>query len=161
MAEKIIILSFLLVFVLGCVGAGWYGRRLRARTRNGLELRHQQLRVMLTILGIVFLGEIFLAVRSSQTLILNLMLTVGVAVGFGIILFQFLRASQGLRAQPGVSSGRKNATFFWQGAFIILPVAVLAIVSLISLRQDERAAETEARKRAAENVQSLARAMRV
>ena len=78
-----------------------------------------------------------------------------------IALFQFLRASQRLRAQPGFSSDKKTAAFFWQGAFIILPVAVLAVVSLISLRQDERTAETEARKRAAENVQSLARAMRV
>ena len=51
-------------------------------------------------------------------------------------------------------------TFFWQGVCIMLPVAVLAMVSLISLRQDEHAAETEARKRAAESVQSLARAIR-
>ena len=43
---------------------------------------------------------------------------------------------------------------------ILLPVAVLAVVSIISLRQDERAAEQDARNRAAENVQSLARAMR-
>jgi signal transduction histidine kinase len=50
--------------------------------------------------------------------------------------------------------------FFWQGVWILLPVAVLAVVGLISLRQDERAAEQDARSRAAEDVQSLARAMR-
>jgi signal transduction histidine kinase len=50
--------------------------------------------------------------------------------------------------------------FFWQGLLILLPVAVLAVVSLISLRQDERLAEEDARNRAAENVQSLSRAVR-
>jgi signal transduction histidine kinase len=49
--------------------------------------------------------------------------------------------------------------FLWRGALILLPVAVLAVVSLVSLRQDERAAEEGARSRAAANVQSLARAM--
>ena len=42
----------------------------------------------------------------------------------------------------------------------MLPVGVLAIVSLVSLRQDERAAEQDARRRAAENIQSLARNIR-
>jgi signal transduction histidine kinase len=58
-----------------------------------------------------------------------------------------------------LNSSQKPA-FFWQGALILLPVAVLAVVSLVSLHQDERAAEADARNRAAENVQSLARAMR-
>jgi signal transduction histidine kinase len=55
---------------------------------------------------------------------------------------------------------QRRPGFFWQGILILLPVAVLAVVGLISLRQDERAAEADARKRAAENVQSLARAVR-
>ena len=55
---------------------------------------------------------------------------------------------------------QRKPTFFWQAALILLPVAVLAVISLVSLRQDERAAEQDARNRAAENVQSLARAMR-
>src|SRR5580658_5499095 len=50
--------------------------------------------------------------------------------------------------------------FVWQGALILLPVIVLALVSLIALRQDERAAELDLRNRAAENAQSLARAVR-
>ncbi len=57
------------------------------------------------------------------------------------------------------SNSGKRPSFFWQGLMIILPVAVLAVVGLFSLRQDEQAAEQAARKRAAENVQSLARAI--
>jgi signal transduction histidine kinase len=53
----------------------------------------------------------------------------------------------------------RRPSFFWQGLMILLPVTVLAVVGLYSLRQDEQAAEQAARKRAAENVVSLARAM--
>jgi len=56
---------------------------------------------------------------------------------------------------------RHPPAFFWQGCLIQLPVLALAAASLVSLRQDERAAENEARRRAVGNVQSLARAMRV
>src|SRR5258706_13688903 len=55
---------------------------------------------------------------------------------------------------------RSKPSLLWQGGVILLPVVVLAIVSLVSLHQDERAAEADARKRAIENVQSLARALR-
>jgi len=55
---------------------------------------------------------------------------------------------------------RRPPAFFWQGVLIMLPVAVLAMLSLMSLRQDEQAAENDARSRAAANVQGLARAMR-
>jgi len=58
------------------------------------------------------------------------------------------------------NSGRRPS-FFWQGLMILLPVLVLAVVGLFSLRQDEQAAEQAARKRAAENAQALARAMSV
>ncbi|MGA2854811.1 MAG: ATP-binding protein, partial [Verrucomicrobiota bacterium] len=51
-------------------------------------------------------------------------------------------------------------SFLWQGVLIVLPVAVLAAASLFSLRQDEQTAERDARRRAAEDVQSLARAVR-
>lgn len=56
---------------------------------------------------------------------------------------------------------QRKPAFFWQGVLILLPVAVLAVVSIISLRQDELTAEHDARNRAAENLQSLTRAMRV
>ena len=53
----------------------------------------------------------------------------------------------------------RRPSFFWQGLMILLPVAVLAVVGLYSLRQDEQAAEQAARKRAADDAQNLARAM--
>jgi len=57
------------------------------------------------------------------------------------------------------SNSSRRPSFFWQGLMILLPVLVLAVVALFSLRQDEQAAEQAARKRAAENAQSLARAV--
>jgi signal transduction histidine kinase len=50
--------------------------------------------------------------------------------------------------------------FFWQGVLVLLPVAALAVASLVSLRQDERAVENEARSRAAESVSRLGQALR-
>ncbi len=61
----------------------------------------------------------------------------------------------------GNSKNSPRPSFFWQGLMIVLPVTVLAVVGLFSLRQDEQAAEQAARKKAAENVASLARAMSV
>src|SRR5271170_8050671 len=61
---------------------------------------------------------------------------------------------------PSSSPKLSRPKFFWQAAWILLPVTVLVIVSLISLNQDERAAEQDARQRAAENVRSLAFALR-
>lgn len=55
----------------------------------------------------------------------------------------------------------RRPTFFWQGVLIMLPVVVLAVASLASLRLDEQAAEQAARNKAAANVQSLARALRL
>lgn len=42
----------------------------------------------------------------------------------------------------------RKATFLWQGLLIVLPVAVLAAVGFLSLRQDRRLAEREAAERA-------------
>ncbi len=42
----------------------------------------------------------------------------------------------------------RKPTFLWQGLLIILPVAVLAAVGFLSLRQDRRLAEREAAERA-------------
>jgi signal transduction histidine kinase len=66
----------------------------------------------------------------------------------------------GIKNQMPVTHHQHKPAFFWQGVLILLPVAVLAVVGLISLRQDEHVAEADARKRAAENVQSLALALR-
>lgn len=58
------------------------------------------------------------------------------------------------------SNPHSKPSFFWQGVWILLPVSLLAVVSLISLRRDERSAEQDARNRAAENAQALARVLR-
>src|SRR5258708_2561885 len=54
---------------------------------------------------------------------------------------------------------RERPTFFWQGSLLMLPVVVLAVVGLVSLRRDEQAAEAEARQKALENARALARAI--
>src|ERR1039458_4682323 len=66
--------------------------------------------------------------------------------------------SAAFETMPSPNS-RPRPSFFWQGLMIILPVAVLAVVGLYSLRQDEQAAEQAARKRASDSAQSLARAV--
>lgn len=58
------------------------------------------------------------------------------------------------------SSTQPKPVFFWQGFWILLPVAVLSVISLIALRQDERTAEQDARNRAAADAQGLAAALR-
>ena len=55
---------------------------------------------------------------------------------------------------------QRKPTFLWQGVLILLPVAVLAVVSLVSLRRDEVTAERDARNRAAEGAQSLVKVVR-
>jgi signal transduction histidine kinase len=57
------------------------------------------------------------------------------------------------------SDNPRRQSFFWQGVLILLPVVVLAVVSLVSLRADELAADTEARTKGAENAKSLALAL--
>ena len=161
MRNGILILLLVLVFVLICLVAHLYGRRLRARARNALELRHWQLRAVLVVFGMVLLGETFIVLhRANQVRFVSLLLPAGFAIAFGILLHQFLQTRKQLRTQPGFVQEKNPSTFFWQGALIMLPVAALAAASLISLRQDEQTAERDARRRAAEDVQSLARAMR-
>ncbi len=161
MRNEILILLLLLAFVLVCVGAGFYGRRLRARARNPLELRYWQLRAMLVVFGAVSLAELFLVLhRANGVSFFSLLLSAGFIIAFTIVLFHFLKIRKQLKVQPGFLGMKNSPTFFWHGVLIMLPVAVLAVVSLFSLRQDEQAAENDARQRAAENVQSLARAMR-
>jgi signal transduction histidine kinase len=50
--------------------------------------------------------------------------------------------------------------FIWQAVFILLPVTLLAVVSLISLRREAQRAEDDAHDRAMQDVQSLAWAVR-
>lgn len=49
----------------------------------------------------------------------------------------------------------KPPTFFWQGCFIVLPVTLLALLGLYSLRRDRYLAEQEAQERAVETLREL------
>jgi signal transduction histidine kinase len=54
-----------------------------------------------------------------------------------------------MASQDGTPKMHRSAPgFFWQGALTLLPVAVLAVVGFVSLRQDRRLAELEASERA-------------
>ncbi|HSY18213.1 MAG TPA: ATP-binding protein [Candidatus Acidoferrales bacterium] len=163
MINGILILFLVLGFVLGCLGAGLYGRRLRARARSPLELRYHQLRFVLWVFAGLFVLLAFLAFqRPGPSSAAKTLFPVSFALCFGIVLWLFLRARKKMREQPESARPEKpSPTFFWQGVMILLPVAVLAVVSLVSLQQDERAAEAGARARAVQNAQSLARAIRV
>jgi signal transduction histidine kinase len=52
---------------------------------------------------------------------------------------------------------KRKTSFFWQGVCILLPVAVLAVLGLFSLRQDRLLAEQEAREVGAAAARGLAR----
>ena len=161
MRDGILILLLLLAFVLVCGAAHLYGRRLRTQARNPLELRFRQLRAMLVMLGVVSAGDIFLAVGfGNGVMVFNLLLIAGFFTAFVIVLVCLLKIRKQLATQPGFLGQKNSPSFFWQGVLIVFPVAVLAAASLFSLRQDEQTAERDARRRAAEDVQNLARAMR-
>src|SRR5438034_1098606 len=59
----------------------------------------------------------------------------------------FRHSTFGFRDSPRPRASRKP-TFFWQAVLIVLPVAVLAALGLVSLRQDKLLAEQEAREQA-------------
>src|SRR5208283_4917298 len=51
---------------------------------------------------------------------------------------------------------KRKPAFFWQGACILLPIAVLAVLGLFSLRQDRLLAEQDAKEIGASAARSLA-----
>jgi signal transduction histidine kinase len=53
------------------------------------------------------------------------------------------------------SKSERAPSFFWQGVLIILPVAILALAGVFSLRQDAILAEAEARRKAGEVADAL------
>ncbi len=66
-----------------------------------------------------------------------------------------------LKRSGGVSWRRRQRDerkpgFFWQGLLLLLPVAVLSVAGLASLRQDKRLVEAQARQRAQELADELA-----
>ncbi|MBW8865663.1 MAG: hypothetical protein JF609_12240, partial [Verrucomicrobia bacterium] len=74
MIKGISILLLMLGFVIGCLAVGVYDRRLRARARNGLELRYLRLRFMLWIFALLFvlqsmLREVLVPRHNGQSLL--------------------------------------------------------------------------------------------
>lgn len=60
-------------------------------------------------------------------------------------------------ASPRSRASQAPRGFFWQGVFILLPVAILAIVGFYSLRQDRLLAEAEARQTAQRHADEVSR----
>jgi len=145
-------------------------RLLGALAGNEPATRYRRLRGVLVLYGILLATLAALAAGGLRALdhpvgigVWGLACMACLLIGFGSVCFHFLRAGKVFRALPEFErrpSGRATPSFFWQGALILLPVIVLALASLVSLRQDERAAENDARNRAAESARSLGRAMR-
>ena len=63
------------------------------------------------------------------------------------------------QSTPGFVPGKRNGAFFWQGLMILLPVGVMSVIGLFSLRQDRRMAEEDARETAAALAQQLAHSL--
>jgi len=57
---------------------------------------------------------------------------------------------------PGRRRFARRASFVWQAALIILPVVILTMLGLLSLRQDRLLAEQAARERAGRLAQEVA-----
>jgi len=80
-----------------------------------------------------------------------------------IIIWAYLCRLTGwqLRKETGVSAAKTSgrASFLWQGIFILLPMAGLAVFGLYSLRQDRLLAEQEARESGQVLAQQLAQAI--
>jgi signal transduction histidine kinase len=170
MPDGILILIRLLPGLLLVLAGFIFHRLLGALAGKDPVPRYRRLRALLAIYGIVLVTLAVMAVLWLRELdhpdglgLWELACLACILIGFGSVVFHFLQAWKKFRGLPKMTrqnSRRATPAFFWQGVLIMLPVAVLAVASLVSLRQDERAAENDARNRAGENARSLGRAMR-
>jgi TolA-binding protein len=162
MPNGAIILLLMVLFVLACLLAGLYGRKLRARVHDKLILRYYQLRFVLVIWGILFVMQAAIAFqRHGQPLLNKFAVPCFFALCFGIFFFQFVRVRRQLQSQPDFVRQKQKPLplFFWQAILILLPVAGLAGFGLYSLRQDRLLAEQEARESGEVLAQRLAQAI--
>ena len=162
MLNGILILLLWVMFAVGCLSAGVYGRRLRASSRHDLDLHYKRVRFMLWVYGGLFVLQSILAYQRHDhpSAVKLLWAPVCFAGCLAIVLYQFLRARKKLRAMPGFAPPKKSVSpFFWQAVFILLPVAGLAGFGLYSLRQDRVLAEQEARESGTVLAQRLAQAI--
>ena len=159
MPDGIIILLLLVLFVLFCLAAYLYGRRLQARAQNDLNLRYRRLRAVLVLYGIFFVLETILAFqRHGQSLFNKLWLPGCFALCFGIFFFLFLQARRKLREHPELARPDKRRplpAFFWQAVLILLPVTLMSGFGFWAILRERNAVEHEAQQRAREIFQVL------
>jgi signal transduction histidine kinase len=165
MRESIFILILTLLGLMVLLASFLFYRLLDALAAKDPVVRYLWLRGLLVVYSLLLAAGANYIWRPEDhpfgLSIWDLAVLAWFVIGFGSVLFQFIGAFRKFRALPQAGRRQRGTpAFFWQAVLILLPVAVLAVASLISLRQDERAAEDDARQRAAESAQSLARAMR-
>jgi signal transduction histidine kinase len=164
MSDETYIWSLIVLLLLLLTAIFLLGRRLGWKRNDDLKSRYNRARGLCISYAIFIPMMVVVAFqRHDQSLFQKFFSPGCLTILFGIFFYQFLAARRKMRAQPGFArqkTSRPTPVFFWQAVLILLPVAVLAVVSLISLRRDEQAAERDARQRAAESVQSLAKVIR-
>jgi signal transduction histidine kinase len=136
------------------------GRRLQLTVKNDGRARYLKARAVLILYGILFALETVLAChRQGQSRFNKFWLPGCFALCFGLFFFQFLQARRKMLTESrGTVKNPKDRppVFFWQAAFILLPVVGLAWFGLYSLRQDRLLAEQEAREAGETLAQRLA-----
>ena len=164
MADALIIVSLVVVLVAGCLGAGLYGNRLKARARNDIELRYLRLRAVLAVYALILpVLVLSAALRHKGSLFERWAAPGCFAVLTAAMVWQFLQARKKYRELPASHRQgllRETKIFFWQAILILLPVAGLAGFGLYSLRQDRLFAGQEAREAGQILAQRLAQAVR-
>src|SRR5579863_4687492 len=127
------------------------------------------LRAKLVIAGIMLTGSVgalagggFAAWRTPQPLhfadYTALLLWLAQTI-IWVWLFRAVLVRMREEARKGITR-RARPSFFLEGLLILLPVTVLAPFGLASLKQDERAAELEERRKAAQQVAILGQIVR-
>ena len=138
----------LMLLVLGCLAGYWFARRNRALAEHDWVARYRRLRGLVIAYGI-FLGLVVVFSRkhgSSSGKELFPVFCWGLA--FIMVLLQFFQTRKQMRAQAGFidRAGKSLPRFFWQAAFILVPVIGLSAFGLYSLQQDRLLAEDQARE---------------
>ncbi|HTX22530.1 MAG TPA: HAMP domain-containing sensor histidine kinase [Candidatus Aquilonibacter sp.] len=151
MPEKLFILLLLLSLIL--VAALLFGRQYRALAKPvkiDSRTHYVRTRRVLIIYIILFAIETVIAFqRHDQTWLKKLLVPGCFALGCGSFFFVFLQARRKMRGEPGFAEKnpkRPAPVFLWQAILILLPVAVLALFGLFSLRQDKLLAGQEAKE---------------
>jgi signal transduction histidine kinase len=158
MPDGIIILGLLILFVLGCLAASLFGKRLRALAVNDWATRYRRLRWVTILYGILFLMWTVSAFqRHGQFVFKQLLSPASFALCFGIFFYQCLQARRKMLAQPDFvrQKWKPLPSFFWQAILILLPVTLMAGFGFWAILRERNAVEHEAQQRAREILQAL------